>query len=89
VGPVVRHPRRRQALRAGRGIANALIQIDPRYPAVGKDQKADLLVAKQALEAEAPKGAAPDPIAAELEAKTAVEDDNGGKGRKVKGKKKG
>jgi PPK2 family polyphosphate:nucleotide phosphotransferase len=70
-------------------IANALIQIDPRYPAVGKDQKADLLVAKQALEAEAPKGAAPDPIAAELEAKTAVEDDNGGKGRKVKGKKKG
>ncbi len=60
-------------------IAHALIRIDPRYPVVSEAQKADLLVAKQALEAEAPKGAAPDPIEAELAAEAA----------KTKAKKKG
>jgi PPK2 family polyphosphate:nucleotide phosphotransferase len=68
-------------------IANALIQLDPQYPTVSKEQKADLLVTKQSLEAEAPEGAAPDPIAAELEAKTAkpkkkAAKETGKKGRK-------
>jgi PPK2 family polyphosphate:nucleotide phosphotransferase len=60
-------------------IAHALIRIDPRYPVVSEAQKADLVVAKQALEAEAPKGAAPDPIEAELAAEAA----------KTKAKKRG
>jgi PPK2 family polyphosphate:nucleotide phosphotransferase len=68
-------------------IANALIEIDPQYPTVSKEQKADLVVMKQSLEAEAPEGAAPDPIAAELAAKTAkpkkkAAKETGKKGRK-------
>jgi PPK2 family polyphosphate:nucleotide phosphotransferase len=50
-------------------LANALIEIDPRYPKVTLEAKASLEEAKAALEAEAPKGAMPDPIEAELEAK--------------------
>jgi len=67
-------------------IANALIRIDPRYPTVGEEQKADLLVAKQALEAEAPKGAAPDPIEAETAEKS--KDAAPAKAKKGKGKPK-
>ena len=65
-------------------IASALIEIDPQYPVVSPEQQADLLAAKQALEAEAPKDAAPDPIAAELAAaKTKDADaDKPKKGRK-------
>jgi PPK2 family polyphosphate:nucleotide phosphotransferase len=63
-------------------IANALIEIDPRFPTVGDAQKADLLVAKKALEAEAPDGAVPDPIEAEL-------DDKAVKPRKRSGAKAG
>jgi PPK2 family polyphosphate:nucleotide phosphotransferase len=69
-------------------IANALIGIDPRYPVVSPEQKADLLVAKQALEAEAPKGAAPDPIEAEIPGATAKEASEPAKARKGKGKTK-
>jgi PPK2 family polyphosphate:nucleotide phosphotransferase len=67
-------------------IADALIRIDPRYPRVGEAQKADLLVAKRALEAEAPKGAAPDPIEAELAAGEAKKDGEE-KAKKRRGKK--
>jgi len=67
-------------------IANALIDIDPRYPVVSEEQKADLLVAKQALEAEAPKGAAPDPIEAELAAAEAKKGAGPAKAKKGKGK---
>jgi PPK2 family polyphosphate:nucleotide phosphotransferase len=47
-------------------LANALIEIDPRYPKVSREAHADLQEAKAVLEAEAPKGAAPDPIETEL-----------------------
>jgi PPK2 family polyphosphate:nucleotide phosphotransferase len=69
-------------------IANALIEIDPKYPKVGKEQLDDLQVAKQTLEAEAPEGAAPDPYEAELAAKEAAKDDDDDR-KKGKGKKKG
>jgi PPK2 family polyphosphate:nucleotide phosphotransferase len=44
-------------------IVNALIEIDPRYPAVDEETRAELARAKAELEAEAPAGAAPDPFA--------------------------
>jgi len=42
-------------------LVNALIELDPHYPHVGKDQREELLAAKQALEAQAPPGASADP----------------------------
>jgi PPK2 family polyphosphate:nucleotide phosphotransferase len=44
-------------------LAHTLIQIDPRYPVVSDEDRQNLLVVKSALEAEAPKGALPDPFA--------------------------
>ncbi len=49
-------------------LAHTLIEIDPRYPVVSPEAKAALQDAKKDLEAEAPKGQAADPYAAELEA---------------------
>jgi hypothetical protein len=43
-------------------LVNTLMEIDPRYPEVGADQRRALRSAKERLEAEAPKGAAPDPF---------------------------
>jgi PPK2 family polyphosphate:nucleotide phosphotransferase len=43
-------------------IVNALIEIDPRYPAVDEETRAELARVKAELEAEAPDGAAPDPF---------------------------
>ena len=43
-------------------IADALIRIDPRYPAVDADRAHDLQVAKRELEAEAPPGIPADPF---------------------------
>ena len=48
----------------GAVLAHTLIEIDPQYPAVDADAVRALQVARQELEAEAPKGAAPDPFAA-------------------------
>ena len=45
-------------------LAHTLIGIDPRYPEVTADRRADLLVVKGELEAQAPKGAPADPYAA-------------------------
>ena len=45
-------------------LAHTLIQIDPHYPAVSADQRAELLTVKAELEAEAPHGAHADPFAA-------------------------
>jgi PPK2 family polyphosphate:nucleotide phosphotransferase len=45
-------------------IANALIEIDPRYPTLDEDALRDLQEAKRRLEADAPDGAAPDPFEA-------------------------
>ena len=45
-------------------LARTLIEIDPQYPAVSTDQRAELLTVKAELEAEAPHGARADPFAA-------------------------
>jgi PPK2 family polyphosphate:nucleotide phosphotransferase len=42
-------------------IVNALMELDPRYPSVGKRQRDALLEVKRQLEAEAPTGVAADP----------------------------
>jgi PPK2 family polyphosphate:nucleotide phosphotransferase len=46
-------------------LAHTLIELDPKYPKVSAEAREQLQVAKGKLEAEAPKGAAPDPFAAE------------------------
>jgi polyphosphate kinase 2 (PPK2 family) len=43
-------------------IANALIEIDPRYPELGDEARRELEAAKRELEADAPAGPAPDPF---------------------------
>ena len=52
-------------------LANALIEIGPRFPQVSREAREDLQVAKAELEGQAPPGEAADPIAEELAAKTA------------------
>jgi PPK2 family polyphosphate:nucleotide phosphotransferase len=49
-------------LGAGAVLARALMDLDPRYPAVDKRQREVLLGVKKALEAQAPEGVAPDPF---------------------------
>jgi hypothetical protein len=48
-------------------LANALIEIDPRYPTISDQARADLQDVKHKLEAQAPEGTLPDPFAAELD----------------------
>jgi PPK2 family polyphosphate:nucleotide phosphotransferase len=50
-------------LGAGAVLVHALMEIDPRYPVVSKQQRQVLLDAKEALEAQAPKGVEADPFA--------------------------
>jgi PPK2 family polyphosphate:nucleotide phosphotransferase len=52
-------------------LANALIEIDPRFPKVTAEARAALQAAKVELEGQAPPGAAPDPIEVELAEKAA------------------
>ena len=47
---------------AGAVLADALMQIDPRFPTVTKQHRQALLEVKETLEAQAPAGAAPDPF---------------------------
>jgi hypothetical protein len=55
-------------------LAQTLLEIDPHYPKVTKQQREALLEVKQALEAQAPKGAAPDPFTEpQQDGKAAVE----------------
>ena len=49
----------------GAVLAHALMDIDPRFPAISKQQRQALLEIKETLEAQAPKGAEPDPFEAE------------------------
>jgi len=51
---------------AARVIVNALMEIDPQFPTVDEEARSELAEAKAELEAEAPDGAAPDPIADRL-----------------------
>jgi PPK2 family polyphosphate:nucleotide phosphotransferase len=53
---------------AGAVIANALLEIDPLYPEVSDETRANLAEIKTTLEAQAPEGAAADPFLAEQEA---------------------
>jgi PPK2 family polyphosphate:nucleotide phosphotransferase len=54
-------------------LAHTLMEIDPRYPKVDTARQQDLAETKGLLEAEAPKGAAPDPARAELTAQAKEE----------------
>jgi PPK2 family polyphosphate:nucleotide phosphotransferase len=47
---------------AGAVIVNTLMEIDPHFPVVTKERRQSLLEIKETLEAQAPKGAAPDPF---------------------------
>ena len=47
---------------AGAVIVNALMELDPQFPVVSDEARNDLQEVKKELEAEAPKGAAPDPF---------------------------
>jgi hypothetical protein len=51
---------------AAAAIANTLIEIDPRFPAVDEQARRDLLAVKADLEDQAPDGAVPDPFQQEL-----------------------
>ena len=69
-------------------LANALIEIDPKYPRISPETKASLQVARTELEAEAPEGADPDPIESELAARAARRAARrGDRGKKAKGRK--
>jgi PPK2 family polyphosphate:nucleotide phosphotransferase len=52
-----------ERLSVGLVLAHTLLELDPRFPRVTKKQREALLEVKQALEAQAPEGAAPDPFA--------------------------
>jgi PPK2 family polyphosphate:nucleotide phosphotransferase len=54
-----------ERLSVGLVLAQTLLEIDPQFPKVTKQQRDALLEVKQTLEAQAPKGAAPDPFTAE------------------------
>jgi PPK2 family polyphosphate:nucleotide phosphotransferase len=55
-------------------LVDALMDIDPRYPVLADDARAALAEVKTELEASAPKGAARDPFAAELEQQRAADE---------------
>jgi PPK2 family polyphosphate:nucleotide phosphotransferase len=57
---------------AGTVIVHSLMEIDPRFPTVTKQEREALLEVKQELEAQAPKGAPPDPFKRERTAARAA-----------------
>jgi PPK2 family polyphosphate:nucleotide phosphotransferase len=61
---------------AGAVIANALIDIDPRYPTIDKEAQEALQEIKKTLEAQAPPGAAADPFATSDARKRSPDDDD-------------
>jgi PPK2 family polyphosphate:nucleotide phosphotransferase len=60
---------------AGAVLVHALMAIDPRFPTVTKEQREALLEVKRELEAQAPKGAAPDPFERQQKAARAAASD--------------
>jgi PPK2 family polyphosphate:nucleotide phosphotransferase len=53
---------------AGAVLVHTLMELDPRFPRVTKEQREALLEVKHGLEAQAPKGAVPDPFEAQRKA---------------------
>lgn len=47
---------------AAAAVVHALMELDPQFPTVDEEKRQELLKVKLALEAQAPKGAAPDPF---------------------------
>jgi PPK2 family polyphosphate:nucleotide phosphotransferase len=66
----------------GAVLVNALMDIDPHFPAISKQQRQSLLEVKKALEAQAPKGAAPDPFEAEHRAERSGDPGDGSERRR-------
>jgi PPK2 family polyphosphate:nucleotide phosphotransferase len=64
-------------LGAGAVLAHTLMEIDPKFPRVSAEKRKELLEVKKALEAQAPKGAAPDPFEAQQGALEGSERRNG------------
>ena len=62
-------------------LVSALMDIDPQYPRVDEEQRRELLAVKEQLEAEAPRGAVPDPNVDEHEDQDQVERTVGQDGR--------
>ncbi len=58
-------------------LVHTLMEIDPRFPTVSKEQRDALLEVKQSLEAQAPKGAARDPYEQERRATAKAAEQNG------------
>jgi len=63
---------------AGAVLAHTLMELDPRFPTVSKEQRKVLLEVKDTLEAQAPKGAAPDPFEQERQAAKAQKSERDG-----------
>jgi PPK2 family polyphosphate:nucleotide phosphotransferase len=61
----------------GAVLVHALMEIDPRFPTVTKEHREELAEARRGLEAEAPKGAAPDPFEPGRDGRTAEAADGG------------
>ncbi len=67
---------------AGAVLVHTLMEIDPRFPKVSKEQREALQATKHALEAQAPKGIAPDPFE-QAEQKAGAATDDGRNGRET------
>jgi PPK2 family polyphosphate:nucleotide phosphotransferase len=67
---------------AGAVLVHTLMEIDPRFPKVSKEQRDALQATKHALEAQAPKGIAPDPFE-QAEQKDGAATDDGRNGRET------
>jgi PPK2 family polyphosphate:nucleotide phosphotransferase len=74
---------------AAAAVVHTLIEIDPQYPVVSEEERDALLAEKAALEAEAPEGAIPDPIEAELSDTGAALLGDGTDGHRATGSAKG
>jgi hypothetical protein len=59
-------------------LAHAMMEMDPRFPAVSDEERLRLAEAKEALEAEAPKGAASDPFEQRRDGRRGEADSAGG-----------